>query len=234
MLDTRLRDRSGRVDIVIMGGGPSAVELAGNLEWRFRSRNGPSSVRIVTAGQRLLEEMPMSASASVAAHLQSRGVDIDTGWPIVRVETGRVIDAAGRTRPFDLLIDATGLEPDDLAARSGLPHHGGALLVDACLRSIADAHIFGGGDAIRQAGSEHVRPVGVHAVRQGPVLFHNLLATLEDRALRTWGPPATTYLAALDLGDGRAFAIRGRLHVLGRSARWLKDGLDARFIRRHR
>lgn len=236
-LDTRLDERLGAglpTDVLIMGGGASAVELAGNLEARLRRAPVRTRVRLVAKAPRLIEDMPVAAAERVARYLRARGVEIHTNRTLTRVDAGLVVDSAGGTLPFDLLIDATGLEPEDLARRSGLPHVNGALLVDAHLCSTAGVPVFGGGDAVRLVGFEQLRPAGVHAVRQGPVLLHNLLATLERRPLRAWGPPPAKYLAILDLGAGYALAVRGDRVWLGRGARLLKDAIDARFVRRHR
>ena len=73
--------------------------------------------------------------------------------------------------------------------------------------------------------------IGVHGVRQGPVL----LAALEARAS---GAPAPVYrpqrraLSILDLGGGTALAVRGRWWWLGRSSLVLKRRIDRRWLRR--
>ena len=64
---------------------------------------------------------------------------------------------------------------------------GGELLVDSFLRSPAYPEIFGGGDCIALEGARLAK-VGVYAVRQNPILFHNLMAALEGGSLRPFFP----------------------------------------------
>ena len=73
---------------------------------------------------------------------------------------------------------------------------------------------------------------GVYAVRQGPVLAHNLKARATGRALRPYRPQRD-FLSLLNLGDGRAVAIKWGVSVEGAWAWWLKDAIDRRFVRRY-
>ena len=70
-------------------------------------------------------------------------------------------------------------------------------------------------------------------MRQGPLLRRNLLAALEGEPLEPFAPQAA-FLQILNLGDGRGLACRGRWVWSGRSAFWLKDFIDRRFMARYR
>jgi NADH dehydrogenase FAD-containing subunit len=107
----------------------------------------------------------------------------------------------------------------------------GALLVDRYLRSVADPRVFGGGDCIAFQGRALPR-VGVYAIREAPILFHNLLATLQGRPLRPFKPQRHCLLI-LNLGDGTGLATWGRFHWHGRLAFWLKDRIDRAFLREY-
>jgi NADH dehydrogenase FAD-containing subunit len=91
--------------------------------------------------------------------------------------------------------------------------------------------VFGGGDCIALAGRRLAR-VGVYAVREAPVLFHNLLATLEGRPLRRFRPQRR-YLLIMNLGDGTGLATWGGLWWYGRLAFWLKDRIDRAFLKEY-
>jgi NADH dehydrogenase FAD-containing subunit len=73
--------------------------------------------------------------------------------------------------------------------------------------------------------------VGVHAVRQNPILFHNLLATLENGKLQSFHPN-DTYLLLFNLGDGRAIYWRNHRVWAGRLAFVFKNYLDKKFMRK--
>jgi NADH dehydrogenase FAD-containing subunit len=152
-----------------------------------------------------------------------------TGTRAVSVESDRVRTAAGGEYAFDLIAIATGLVPTPLLRGSGLQTDAaGALLVDATLRSVDDPTVFGAGDCIAFAGRA-LPHVGVHAVKQAPVLLHNLRAALDGRPARRYRPQRRTLLI-LNLGDGTGLATWGRLAWRGRAAFWLKDRIDRRWL----
>lgn len=74
--------------------------------------------------------------------------------------------------------------------------------------------------------------IGVYAVRESPVLFHNLLASLGregPHALRAF-KPQRSFLLILNVGDGTGLAVWRRFFWHGRAAFWLRDFLDCRFL----
>ena len=79
-------------------------------------------------------------------------------------------------------------------------------------------HIFGGGDCI-SFQPQPLAKVGVYAVRQNPILFHNLSAALEGQKLVPFDPGGA-YLLIFNLGDGKGifwkknWVWEGRLGLL--------------------
>jgi NADH dehydrogenase FAD-containing subunit len=88
--------------------------------------------------------------------------------------------------------------------------------------------LFGGGDAIFFRGAR-LPGLGVHAIRQGPILFHNIQAYLLGEAPKAF-VPQQRYLYVLNLGDGSGLGIRGDFSWRGYSAMTLKNFIDQRFI----
>jgi NADH dehydrogenase FAD-containing subunit len=131
--------------------------------------------------------------------------------------------------PGDVVVLATGLVPPPLLRRAGLPtDERGALRVEAPLHAVGDARVFGGGDCIA-FGPRPLPRIGVHAVRQAPVLAHNLAASLDGRPLRPYRPQRRALLI-LNLGDGRGLATWGPLSWYGRGPFRLKDAIDRRWL----
>jgi NADH dehydrogenase FAD-containing subunit len=89
--------------------------------------------------------------------------------------------------------------------------------------------IFGGGDCI-YFQPRPLDKVGVYAVRENPILYHNLLAALEGRALRRFRPGGA-YLLIFNLGDDRGIFWKQQVVFDGKVAFWLKDFIDRRFMR---
>ena len=215
--------------ILIAGGGPAGLEITGNL-WRLAANLGGQARFTLVAGRRLMGDFPDKVRTLALKSLTGRGVEVIEGTRLVEVRANLAVLKDGRMLPFDMLFLALGVRPSPLFAQSGLPTGpDGGLLVNEFLQSVAYPEIFGGGDCI------HFQPqpldkVGVYAVRQNPILLHNLQAALEGRALRRFRPGGT-YLLIFNLGNDRAIFRKQKLVFDGRPAFWLKDYIDRRFMR---
>ena len=70
----------------------------------------------------------------------------------------------------------------------------------------------------------------MYAVRQNPILYHNLKASLEDQPLKPFFPGGD-YLLIFNLGDGTGILRKKWLMFGGRPAFWIKDYIDRKFMR---
>jgi NADH dehydrogenase FAD-containing subunit len=217
------------VRVVVIGGGATGCEIAANVQALVQNYRAAATITILARGDAVLEQMSHGAGAKVARLLDRRGIRIAYHSPVVRVENQVVVTSDGVQHAYDFLVHALGLAPPPILRAAGLPTSpDGALQVDSYLRSIGDARVFGGGDCIAVEGRELPRN-GVYAVREAPVLFHNLLATLQDQPLRRFRPQRRCLLI-LNLGDGTGLATWGRFYWHGRLAFWLKDRIDRAFL----
>jgi NADH dehydrogenase FAD-containing subunit len=216
--------------VVIVGGGATGCEIAANIQHLVAARGGQAHITVLARGDRLLGDLPRGAAEKMARILGRRGVRLALRSPVVRVDSQAVTTADGQQVPYDFLVHATGLTPPALLRATGLPTSAdGALLVDPFLRSVADPRVFGGGDCVALQGRELAR-VGVYAVREAPILCHNLLATLQGRPLRRFRPQRR-FLLILNLGDGTGLLTWGPFSWHGRLAFWIKDRIDRAFLR---
>lgn len=223
--------RETTAHLVVIGGGPAGVEVAGNLRALCDHHEMHHRITLV-AGRRLLERAPEKVHRLALASLQSRGVTVLEGCFADRVHEGLVRLSDGRSLAFDLAVVATGVTPGPLVGRSGLPvDDDGAMRVNRCLQSVAHPEILGGGDCVSVEGVSLNR-VGVHAVDQGPVLKHNLLALASGGSLKRF-KPRRRYALIMNMGDRRGIAWRGRWAFGGRLAFWLKNWIDQRFMKRY-
>lgn len=217
---------------MVVGGGPSGCEVALSVEALFRREGIEGRVDLV-AGGGLVPELPPGAARSVQRVLERRGVRLVSGIRASAAGPGGVTLADGRFLEADVVVDASGVVPPPVVGRLGLPvDEEGALVVDEHLRSPVDGRVFGAGDCVAFCGRGLPR-VGVHAVRQAPVLHHNLVAAADGSGLRRYRPPGRVLLI-LNLGDGTGLATWGPFHLTGRLPFLLKDRLDRRFLEKHR
>ena len=91
--------RAPWLNFVVVGGGPTGVELAGTLaeiarhtlSQEFRRIDSRSArIHLIEAGPRVLPSMPESLSASALRQLEKLGVDVHLGVPVTNVDAGGV------------------------------------------------------------------------------------------------------------------------------------------------
>jgi NADH dehydrogenase FAD-containing subunit len=223
---------AGPVRVAVAGGGAAAVEIAGNA-WRVLGAAAARHRVRLYAGRLLLSRFPDRVRRSVLRSLRGRRIEVIEGPRIQALSPRQVVLDDGRRDGADFTFVAVGVRPADLFERSRLPvGPDGGLRVNACLQSPVHPEIFGGGDCIHFA-PRPLDKAGVYAVRQNPVLCHNLLAALEGRPLKRFDPGGD-YLVILNLGDGTGLLYRSGRVLGGRLAFGIKDWIDRRFMRRFR
>ncbi|MFH0995153.1 MAG: FAD-dependent oxidoreductase [Pseudomonadota bacterium] len=231
----RIMDRCAlhSVRVGVIGGGAAAVELAGNV-WRLLSTFARHGFEIsVFSKNQILERFPEKVRTAARRSLQRRSIRIFENSAAAAIKNGEIRLDSGKTRETDFVFLATGVKPSPLFARSHLPiGPDGGLLVNRYLQSTGFPEIFGGGDCIYFQNSP-LEKVGVYAVRQNPVLLHNLMAASDGKSFRSFDPGGT-FLLILNLGDGTGIYYKNGLIFGGRLAFVIKDYIDRRFMRRFR
>jgi NADH dehydrogenase FAD-containing subunit len=218
---------AGRPDyrLAVLGAGAGGVELA----FAARHRLG-CAVSLVCGEAGLLPGHASAVRRRTGKWLVRRGVALLDGP--ARPEGHTLLLADGSTLEAHALLAATGAQVAPWLAASGLALvEGGQVQVDACQRSVSHASVFAAGD-VCQRGDGALAGSGVHAVRAGPVLAHNLLASLRDAPLRDWRPRERS-LYLLSTGERHAVMSWGPFTAAGGWVwRW-KDHIDRAFIARH-
>jgi selenide,water dikinase len=218
--------------IAVVGGGAAGVELAFALHKRFE--NARVVIVLVTRDD-ILPGQPNGMREAVRARLAERGIELVTGFPVARIDAEGLESTDGRRiAADDVLLNTEAAAPVwfqgsglDLDAR-------GFMAVGPTLQSTNDPAVFASGDCAAMVSTPRPK-AGVFAVRQGPILAHNLAAAAYR--LQGNGPKLRAYrpqrqaLAILSTADGRAIAARGPFWAEGAWVwRW-KDRLDTGFMR---
>ncbi len=223
--------------IIVIGGGPSAVEIAGNVRQLSRQHGFAAEITIVCSHQ-LLGRAPQRVRSLAGRRLAGREITILTNARVSSVEPGTVLLRDNRELAADLIFVAVGVAPSPIFGDSGLPvGPDQGLLVNEFLQSVQYPEIFGGGDCIHFQPSP-LDKVGVYAVRQNPVLMHNVLASLAENSggksnKKNLQPfdPGGRYLLIYNLGEGYGIFNKWSLSFGGRLPFLLKEYLDRRFMR---
>jgi NADH dehydrogenase FAD-containing subunit len=214
----------------VAGGGPAGVELTANICRLLEEKGGGAKITLL-AGTRLLSGYPQKVRDLAWKFFRARDVEVLEGSHARKFGKSEVVLQDGGTLPYDAAFLAVGIRPSPIFKESGLPTgEGGELLVDSSLHSPAYPEIFGGGDCIALRGAKLAK-VGVYAVRQNPILHHNLMAALEGGPMRPFSPQKD-FLAILNMGYGRGILWRKGFVWEGRLAFLLKDYIDRSFMKK--
>jgi NADH dehydrogenase FAD-containing subunit len=219
--------------LLVVGGGAAGVELALTASARLRREGRTGEIVVVERERCLLPTLDARAGAAASRILARASISVALGSCVVSVDDREARGARREVYPFDVVIWAAGPRAPSLFADSALATDAsGYLRVDGSLAAVGSEGVFGAGDCVSLEGAPWVAKAGVYAVRQAPVLWQAL------RSYLLGGPPPAYrpqrhFLYALNTGDGRALLGRNRFLSHSRWARWLKDAIDRKFMRRY-
>ena len=214
--------------IAVVGGGAGGVELV--LAMACRQRGSSQRFDLYCGGEDILAGYNSSARRSVYRALEQFDVGVHCGKRVSEVRAGELHFEPADSAPFDQLFWCTGAAATPWVGASGLDvDERGFLQVNDQLQALNDDRVFAAGDIATQVN--HPRPkAGVYAVRQAPILAHNLRAALNSTPLRQHRPQQR-FLSLVSLGARRAVADRGPFSLAGDWVwRW-KHHIDSTFMR---
>ena len=163
--------------------------------------------------------------------LTKRGIEILEKDFVKEIKTGEITMESGQVHHKDLILLAHGIKPYPVFQKSGLPTGpDGELLVNKYLQCTKFAEIFGGGDCIYFA-DRPLDKVGVYAVRENPILYHNLMASLDKTDLQAFDPGGE-YLLIFNMGNSTGILQKKKLVLGGRFAFTIKNYIDRRFMKK--
>ncbi|MEO8505726.1 MAG: FAD-dependent oxidoreductase [Acidobacteriota bacterium] len=222
-----------RPSVFVVGAGAAGVELALALERLGRERGARPLVALVEATAEALPGFSVPIRRLTTRLLAERGVRLELGRTVSAIEKEAIVFDDGERERADLTVWVAGAAASDLFAGSQIPKDGrGYLLVDDTLRAADGSALFGAGDCIGFAAHPDLPKAGVFAVREAPILDHNLRATLLGGRLLSYRPQSS-FLALLNTADGRAIWRWHGLSGHSRIAWWLKNRIDRGFVRRY-
>lgn len=215
--------------LAVVGGGSAGLELAGNLRQLITENNGSARITLF-AGRRLLVSLPEKARKYAYQAMADSQIAVVEGNRVKRINGGNLITADGREYFADCILLAWGIKPSRLFKDSGFPTDpDGGLLVNGYLQSVKYPDVFGGGDCIGFQQNP-LDKVGVHAVAENPILYHNLLAATAGGEMKPF-EPQDRYLLIFNVGGGKGIFWSQNRIWRGRLAFYLKDYIDRKFMR---
>jgi NADH dehydrogenase len=242
LVDVRkTHDPAAALDIVIIGGGATGVELAAELReatslhaqygLRHIDAGRDVRIRILEGAPRLLAPLDEKVSAAATRLLKERHVEVTASCRVVKIEWNRVTDAEGNVYPADLCVWAAGIKAPPLLAQVGLPvARNGQVKVDGQLRVEGVAGVFAFGDCAScpQPDGKMVPPRAQSAHQQADYLCELLQQPAGSDLGRR--PPYLYHDHGSLVSVGSSATVGSLMGNLFKSTTWFVEGLFARMV----
>jgi NADH:quinone reductase (non-electrogenic) len=217
------------LNFVVVGGGPTGVELAGTLAEiarrvlanEFRSID-PKRTRIVLleGGPRILPAYPEDLSRSAEEQLRQLGVEVHTSAMVTDIEPAAVVMSKTRM-PAAVVLWAAGVAASPLGRKLGAPvDRAGRVLVNLDLSVLGHPEVFVIGDlaALKDESGKMLPGVAPVAMQEGAAAAHNIGRELQGQPRQNFHYVDKGSLATI--GRAAAVAQFGKIHISGFIA-WL-------------
>ncbi|EDZ64309.1 NADH dehydrogenase [beta proteobacterium KB13] len=188
--------RPGQLEVVIVGGGATGVELAAELHKATREmtaygldRVNPDrdiSIYLVEASNRLLPALPPKISASVESELRKLNVKLFLAERVTKVTKEGIETQSGKKILSSLVVWAAGIKaPEFLSQIKDIETNSiHQIKVESTLQSTSDANIFAFGDCAAcpvKPGSDVLVPPRAQAAHQQASMLYK---SIKSRILK--------------------------------------------------
>jgi NADH dehydrogenase len=227
--------RKGVLNFVVVGGGPTGVELAGALADMIAETMSveyhdlavsAAQVHIVDLGHTLLGPFSDSAHSYVAKVLGRKGVRLHLGTAVTEIGAGHVTLADGTVIATRCVVWGGGIMAPEVAGACGVGQgRGGRIDVGDDLTVPGFEHVYAIGDVANIPASDgHAHPqLGSVALQSGTWAAENLLRELAGKPRRSFHYKDKGIMAMI--GRGAAIAEVGphrhELHGVVAFSAWL-------------
>jgi NADH dehydrogenase len=200
--------RTRLLTIVVVGGGFTGVEAAGEIVQLFRSvlrfykrlRLKQVKMILVEAGPTLLAGLPAKMGEYSRRVLEREGVEVITGDGVTGAESTGLTLQSGRRIETETIIWSAGVQPSPTVAKTALPKtRRGAIETQSDMQVAGIAGVWALGDcASIPDGAGGVYPATAqHAIREGPALADNIVATIRGKPTKSFRYTSLGMMAAL-------------------------------------
>jgi NADH:ubiquinone reductase (H+-translocating) len=219
--DPSLVDR-GALNIIVVGGGPTGVEVAGALgdmikvtvpsEYRNLDA-GKARICLFDHGDALLKPFSDSAHAYVAKVLEEKGIEIHLGTGVTEVATGHAAFSDATIIPTRCVVWGGGIKAAPVASDCGLAQgRGGRVDVqpDLTLSGHDDVYVIGDIANIPDSDGAPLPQLGSVALQSGTRAAENIIAAFEGKKPEPFRYHDKGIMAMI--GRGAAIAEVGKHH----------------------
>ncbi len=195
MLETDPERRRARLTFIVVGGGPTGVEMAGALSELIRlvlvkdyPRLNIKDVRILLleATDKLLASLPERLREAAGKTLWRKWIDVRFGATVADFDGEQIRLKSGEIIPAHTVIWAAGVRAAGLSARLGLPTaRQGRITVEPTLQVQGHPDVYIIGDAAyREQNGEPLPMVAPVAIQMAETVARNIARTLRNKPLQ--------------------------------------------------
>ena len=228
-LQPDVRARRWLTTFVIIGGGFSGVETAGELidfleaSLRYYPRIQRDDIRVILlhSQNRLLPELSASLGEFAHRKMRMQGLDVRLEARAARIDDRSVTLASGEIIPAGTIVCTIGTSPSPLVTESQLPKERGRVRVNADMSVPGFDGVWALGDCAavpNQLDGKVAPPAAQFADRQARQLARNIAAKLRGQPTRPFSFKPVGQLATI--GHNKAVAEMFGLRISGFVA-WL-------------
>ncbi|WP_157185168.1 FAD-dependent oxidoreductase [Paenisporosarcina sp. TG20] len=217
---------------VVVGGGAAGVEMALSVQaWRYKN-DFPPNVKIISSSP-ILMSISKKANLKIGRIVEQKGIQLYENDRIKEVYTDELVTNSGKRMSSSNVFSLTGPESSRLFEDGSLPTDSkGFLLVKDSLQVETYPWVFGAGDCVTMDSYPTLPKNGVYAVKQGPILWHNINQYLAGKRLKNF-KPQRNFISILSVGQRQGLIIYGKHAYYGKWPWWLKHWIDVKFMKKH-
>ena len=217
--------------IAVLGGGVAGVEIALAVDRWMASNNTFQhyNVKIIDKSDKLTPKLKLRTQKKVSQIVSKRKIAFYPKREVTSYESGLINTSNSEKIEADIVISAIGAYPPALISELNIPlAKDGFIETKQTLRSVSGLPIFAVGDC-GSIQNMNVPKAGVYAVRQGPILWKNIIATLNNTELANF-VPQSDYLKLINTSDGKAILEYKMFTIYSKFCYWLKNYIDRKFL----
>ncbi|MDT8425641.1 MAG: selenide, water dikinase SelD [Methyloprofundus sp.] len=215
--------------LAVVGGGAGSVEVIMAIACKLQAFDTSIQYHLITGAEDILPGYSHHVISQVKKQLKKHHITLHSSTRVTKLSKGIIHCQQGEPILSDEIIWCTQAAGASWLQESQLACDGaGFMKVRQTLQSQQYDYVFGAGDIVNMLANPRPK-AGVYAVRQAPILLHNLQALLLNKALIEY-KPQDGFLSLLALGEKKATGSKSLFSFSGDWVwRW-KDAIDRKFM----
>ena len=229
--EQELRGQPKMLELAVVGSGVAGVEIAFCLDTHLHKYPGKPKfhIHLITQSAEILQDMQPKSRNLLMRILAERGIQVKVQTRVTDLTADYLLGTDDLKQQVDAVLWATGATaPPVLKSLNLTQDKQGFIATTSTLQSFSSPAIFAVGDS-GTIMADPAPKAGVYAVRQAPILWHNLQAFAAGRSLKEYHPQSG-FLKILNTGDGRALLEYGMFTIHAGWCWTLKHWIDKSFL----